>query len=680
VRRWTLLIAGAALWLFLAAIPALADGGPHIASVNSGSSTLTADSCAGCHRAHTAQGPMLLNAVDEEALCLSCHGSTGIGATTDVARGLQYATLSNAAGAAKAGTILGALRNGGFEEASINAHNPMRLTYIRNNIGEISTRPKVGVLANPEPVKSAHMDIHNNSTDSLAPWGIAWGNGAGGTSPSVKLSCASCHNPHGNGQYRILNPVPNGSNVTPGSAVSIASTAINNERIVTTTNHDFIVGSRVTISGNTNTAATYWDEAADPPALVTGGIINGTFTVASVSAATGTANVRWLTLAGVDITTAGNTGTIAREADVKVTDSPMGTPTAGGAYPTKNYTVTQVKGTVGTDASFMLFASDVADAQSATPTKTWPTGTYTATSGDYLRRTVPWNPTLTDPACDPTVNPSTSGNFQVTANATACATINDAPNGRPAAWSSTNGAQRDAVAFNDEMTAWCSSCHTRYYAVSLNPNPGTLQGPPATEVIIVSSNGSTDTITTGLDNPNLAAGDAVKIEGHGDPLLNGNWFVVNPTSTGSPTQYSFQVSQTSGGVVVDFAGSAAIPNTPNGFVTRTSQAIPPATAASWWFSRPGDNTYKYQHQTTSNRTCTTCHVAHGSNAVMDADPNTAGNQGFSPNVPYPDGVSTSVSSRLLKVDNRGTCQMCHEPTGTIEANVLLPSGATPVAP
>ncbi len=57
MRRWTLLLAGAALWLFLAAIPALADGGPHVAATNygAGSGGLTADSCAGCHRAHTAQ-------------------------------------------------------------------------------------------------------------------------------------------------------------------------------------------------------------------------------------------------------------------------------------------------------------------------------------------------------------------------------------------------------------------------------------------------------------------------------------------------------------------------------------------------------------------------------------------------------------------------------------------------
>ena len=60
MRRLMLLIAAASLWLFLAAVPALADGGPHVASVNSGVSSLTADSCAGCHRAHTAQGAMLL--------------------------------------------------------------------------------------------------------------------------------------------------------------------------------------------------------------------------------------------------------------------------------------------------------------------------------------------------------------------------------------------------------------------------------------------------------------------------------------------------------------------------------------------------------------------------------------------------------------------------------------------
>ena len=41
--------------------------------------------------------------------------------------------------------------------------------------------------------------------------GTAWGNGALGTAgagASIALTCGSCHNPHGNGQYRILSTHP----------------------------------------------------------------------------------------------------------------------------------------------------------------------------------------------------------------------------------------------------------------------------------------------------------------------------------------------------------------------------------------------------------------------------------------------------------------------------------------
>jgi len=81
VRRLALLLAGGALWLLLAALPALADGGPHVSTINNGSLGINADSCAGCHRAHTAQGPYLINAADEEALCLTCHGTASTGST-----------------------------------------------------------------------------------------------------------------------------------------------------------------------------------------------------------------------------------------------------------------------------------------------------------------------------------------------------------------------------------------------------------------------------------------------------------------------------------------------------------------------------------------------------------------------------------------------------------------------
>jgi predicted CXXCH cytochrome family protein len=646
---------GGAIWLFLAAVPALADGGPHVAAANSGSTTLASNTCAGCHRAHTAQGQYLLAQANEEALCLSCHGSTGTGATTDVLRGLQYTINSRVGGT----PILGALRDGGFEQAAIDSSNPMRLSYVRNNIGDVSTRPKVGVLAlaglpTPQNVNSAHIDLTPGAGDGIADNGIAWGNGTTGTGKgSFTLECTSCHNPHGNGQYRILNPIPTDSDAVAGAPVNIASTTASNERITTTTNHGLKIGSRVTIAGNTGTAPD----------------INGTFTVASVP------SVTTFTLGGVNITAGTTTpsGTATAQADVIVTDSPLGTPTGPGVYPTKNYTVLQVKGTQGTDASYMLYASDVLDARGAN-TKGWVAGDYSATGGDYLHRSVPWNPGV-NAACDPTLNPSSTGNFPQSTNATNCASANDAPNGRPATWTTTSTFGPDNVAFNDQITAWCSACHTRYYS-NRNPNPGTLQGSPAAKVIIMAT-ATDDNITTGFDNPNLAVGDQVSIAGNSGtvPSINGSWYVVAATTTGSgtSTNYFFKISATSGGTALDITTGVVAGSSANGFVTRTNQATPPIDAASWWFPRPGDDTFKYQHSTTTNRACTTCHVAHGSNAAL-----TPG--GFAANVTYPDGTTTSLSSRLLKVDNRGTCQACHDPTGTILPGTLLPSGSTPKVP
>jgi hypothetical protein len=155
-------------------------------------------------------------------------------------------------------------------------------------------------------------------------------------------------------------------------------------------------------------------------------------------------------------------------------------------------------------------------------------------------------------ACVPTVFPAPA----------ACATANSAPNGRPST-------------FSGQITAWCASCHTRYFANS-NPNPNTA-----------------------------------------DPL---------------------------------------------------------DTGASWQYPRPGESMYKIQHRTVAGRDCLTCHVSHGSNAAM------AG--AYSGNFPYPDSTvaapHTTGSSRLLKVDNRGTCQMCHDPTGTVAAGTYF--GPAPVVP
>jgi predicted CXXCH cytochrome family protein len=81
---------------------------------------------------------------------------------------------------------------------------------------------------------------------------------------------------------------------------------------------------------------------------------------------------------------------------------------------------------------------------------------------------------------------------------------------------------------------------------------------------------------------------------------------------------------------------------------------------------PSDATFMYKHGTV-RLGCMQCHVSHGSNRVMvdgtaSADVAWPGD-GFDPG-------TGNADSRLLKVNNRGTCQLCHDPTGTV------PSGTT----
>ena len=87
-----------------------------------------------------------------------------------------------------------------------------------------------------------------------------------------------------------------------------------------------------------------------------------------------------------------------------------------------------------------------------------------------------------------------------------------------------------------------------------------------------------------------------------------------------------------------------------------------------------DAIYKYRHTSNAtSRNCITCHVAHGSNAQMT---------GYeSANMEYPGGAAAPVgNSRLLKVDNRGTCQLCHDPTGTIVAGQAVGPVPVPLVP
>jgi predicted CXXCH cytochrome family protein len=205
MRKATILVLGSAMALLGVAAPAAADNGPHVQGAGA-----LADTCASCHRAHTAAAPMLLKE-SQTSLCYTCHGSGSTGANTDVEDGVGY----SAAGRTGA---KGALRGGGFKYALIDSGNPSGNGYV----GEIPVR------SSGAAVTSTHSVDESEQT--------AWGNGAiSGTAnygTTMPLRCGSCHDPHGNGNYRILKPIPDDSGAT--TSVTIADTAT---KVYTTENY-----------------------------------------------------------------------------------------------------------------------------------------------------------------------------------------------------------------------------------------------------------------------------------------------------------------------------------------------------------------------------------------------------------------------------------------------------------
>jgi predicted CXXCH cytochrome family protein len=166
--------------------------------------------CAGCHRAHTAKAEFLLKQA-QPGLCYTCHG--GAGSVLDVVDG----TDPNA----PVGTS-SALRGGGFEFALIDGAGANKTIGAPDASGHASTVATIPVAPTATAVTSRHQ-IDGVTT------GTMWGNGAvsdtvGGAldagKTGVKLECGSCHDPHGNGNYRILRPVPNDA-ATSASAAGV---------------------------------------------------------------------------------------------------------------------------------------------------------------------------------------------------------------------------------------------------------------------------------------------------------------------------------------------------------------------------------------------------------------------------------------------------------------------------
>jgi predicted CXXCH cytochrome family protein len=207
VKRILFIGAGSALAFAMGGTgTAQADNGPHISTAATAAGSVNintasgAGRCAACHRTHTAKAKMLLKAA-QPALCYTCHGG-GAGANTDVQNGTS-------------GSSDLALRGGGFEYALIGADAASKTMSL-----PAAGSTRMGTAGQTVPVGASEATTSKHQIDGVTS-GTMWGNGAISATANtgqaaVTLECGSCHDPHGNGNYRILKPVP----VDAGALVS----------------------------------------------------------------------------------------------------------------------------------------------------------------------------------------------------------------------------------------------------------------------------------------------------------------------------------------------------------------------------------------------------------------------------------------------------------------------------
>lgn len=203
---------------------ALADNGPH------GGFTLTTDACAGCHRTHTATGPQLLTGAGYN-ICLSCHGTTGTGANTNVIDGV-YTTRAGVTGE---GVLGRGLLSGGFANALMDGTG-------------------VSAVA-PVSAATTSSHIYNGATGTVWAYGPISATANTGQA-NTALSCMNCHDPHGKtgagktATYRILRGQPTG--VVTAAAVDVADVVgAKNYTVSSATGNYFAQNYNTALAGGT---------------------------------------------------------------------------------------------------------------------------------------------------------------------------------------------------------------------------------------------------------------------------------------------------------------------------------------------------------------------------------------------------------------------------------------------
>ena len=376
VMRRVVLVAAASAALFMGATPAQADNGPHVSTatkeVTTGGAVSIADAgqgrCASCHRAHTAKAPYLLNAASEESLCFSCHGGSGTGATTDVQNGVGYGAASSTTYpdgttlSVVRGDQVGALRGGGFEKAMLGTDSATKDIYYNTTRNSYSsTNQLIPPAAAPADTTSSHLGGVN----------VMWGNGdfsatpnAGKVMSTTKLECTSCHDPHGNKQYRILRPVPSDSGFTgtPGTVTEKGIIIQDTANKVYTTENYWVAGDPAATDTLTTQilGATSWTNPTPIVKTTQGGAAVSSFQ-ANVAAWCTTCHTRYL----------------APSQSYKTS--------SGDAVFTYRHTGEQVGGEQSNRNCIQCHVAHGSNAQMPSSSVEWPNGTETSADSRLLR-------------------------------------------------------------------------------------------------------------------------------------------------------------------------------------------------------------------------------------------------------------------------------------------------------
>lgn len=180
MKKSALIILITILFTLIAVELVYANGGPH------GGFAATTDACAGCHRAHTASGPNLLIMTSSFDFCTTCHGSTGAGANTNVDDGYYLSSRDD--------------------------------TGSNENVGGANTPDNAPLLGGGFIFYRGVAVTSSHDMTGAGNTVIAWGNdgtrGVGSAISDATFGCASCHDPHGSPNYRIINATVNGNQVT----------------------------------------------------------------------------------------------------------------------------------------------------------------------------------------------------------------------------------------------------------------------------------------------------------------------------------------------------------------------------------------------------------------------------------------------------------------------------------